>query len=146
LGLRLYSPVSSNVYYADAILKYQGLSVYGEYATRTTGDNPITVDPNDPAKKIALVVGNGYLAQVTYILPFNLSFGLRYAVVDTDDKLSSLAKEYITTSNAAVVTTYFLNRHRIKTNLELGSTMVNSKSTDVTTNSLYGRVNLEFGI
>jgi hypothetical protein len=71
---------------------------------------------------------------------------VRYAVVDTDDKLASLSKEYVTTSNAAFVTTYYVNRHRIKTNLELGSTMVNFKSTDVTTNSLYGRVNLEFGI
>lgn len=146
LGTRLYAPVSSNVYYADALLKYQGLSVYGEYATRATGDDPITVDPNDPSKKIALVVGNGYMAQVSYILPFNLSFGVRYAVVDADDKLASLSKEYIKTTNAAFVTTYYINKHRIKTNVELGSTMVNSKSTDVTSNSLYGRVNLEFGI
>jgi hypothetical protein len=146
LGVPMYAPVSSNVFYADALLKYRGLSVYGEYATRTTGDDPITVDPNDPTNKVPLVVGHGVLGQVSYILPCSLSFCVRYALVDTDDKLVSLPKDYVTTTNAAFVTSYYINRHRIKANLELGSTTVNFKSTDVSTNSLYGRINLEFGI
>ena len=145
VGKALYAPRTATVLYADALLKYRGLAVYGEYAQRSA-DDPITVNPSNANEKRAVFVGRGYMAQASYLLPFNLLIGGRYAVTEAGDQLAGLS-DYARATNLAGVLTYYVNGHRIKTNLELGMrTAENLNVPDSEQSSLYGRVNLEFGI
>lgn len=147
LGRSLYDRRSSDVVYADALLKYQGYSLYTEYAQRTS-DNPITYNSKDTTGKdyAAVFVGSGYMAQASYIFPSMWNVGVRYAVVDAGNQLAGLA-EYQKQVTMSGVVGYYINKHRIKANLELGTnriTLLNSGSE--VQQSLYARFNMELGI
>ncbi len=145
LGRALYARRSSQVLYADALLKYQGFSLYTEYASRTSAD-PITYKDTTRKDYSAVFVGSGYMAQLSYIFPSMWNVGARYAVVDAGDQLAGLA-EYQKQVNISGVVGYYINRHRIKANLELGTnrnTLLNSGGT--IQRSLYARFNMELGI
>lgn len=145
LGRALYARRSSQVLYADALLKYQGFSLYTEYAQRTS-DNPITYKDTTRKDYSAVFVGSGYMAQASYIFPSMWNVGARYAVVDAGDQLTGLA-EYQKQVNMSGVVGYYINKHRIKANLELGTnriTLLNSGSE--VQHSLYARFNVELGI
>ncbi len=145
LGRSLYDRRSSDVVYADALLKYQGYSLYTEYAQRTS-DNPITYKDTTRKDYAAVFVGSGYMAQASYIFPSMWNVGARYAVVDAGDQLTGLA-EYQKQVNISGVVGYYINKHRIKANLELGTnriTLLNSGSE--VQHSLYARFNMELGI
>ncbi len=145
LGRALYARRSSQVLYADALLKYQGFSLYTEYAQRTS-DNPITYKDTTRKDYAAVFVGSGYMAQASYIFPSMWNVGARYAVVDAGNQLAGLA-EYQKQVNMSGVVGYYINKHRIKANLELGTnriTLLNSGSE--VQHSLYARFNVELGI
>lgn len=145
LGRALYGRRSSQVFYADALLKYQGFSLYTEYAQRTS-DNPITYKDTTRKDYAAVFVGRGYMAQASYIFPSMWNVGARYAVVDAGSQLAGLA-EYQKQVNISGVLGYYINRHRIKANVELGTnriTLLNSGSE--VQHSLYARFNMELGI
>jgi hypothetical protein len=145
LGRSLYGRRTSNVVYADALLKYQGFSLYTEYAQRTS-DNPITYKDTTRKDYAAVFVGSGYMAQASYIFPSMWNVGARYAVVDAGNQLAGLA-EYQKQVNMSGVVGYYINKHRIKANLELGTnriTLLNSGSE--VQHSLYARFNMELGI
>jgi hypothetical protein len=131
--------------YADAIMKYRGVSVYAEYAQRTAAD-PITVNSKDSSQKAAVLVGTGYLAQVSYCFPSMFEVSGRYAVTDADAALAGL-KEYVKNENTSVTCTYYANRHRVKCNLELGRHRQTAyNNANAVTTSYYARFNTEIGI
>lgn len=145
LGEQLYAQRNADIIYADALMKYSGLSIYAEYAQRTA-PNPITYDPKDSTKSSNLFVGNGWMAQATYVFPFMMSVGARYAVVDAGEQLKGLS-DYRKDENIAANITYYVNKHRVKTNLEFGlntRTLYNSNNRQQS--SYYVRYNFEFGI
>jgi len=145
LGRALFGRRSSDVLYADALLKYQGFSLYTEYAQRTSND-PVTYKDTSRKDYAAVLVGRGYMVQGSYIFPSMWNVGARYAVVDAGSQLAGLA-EYQKQVNVSGVVGYYINRHRIKTNLELGTNRITqlSSGTEVQ-HSFYTRFNLEFGI
>lgn len=146
LGPTLFSQRSANIFQADAIFKYSGLSVYTEYGQRTAVGNPITTSTTTPTQKRAVFVGNGYLVQTTYTLPSMFAFGLRYAIVTPDEGLRTMP-EYITEQNMSGVVTYYINKHRLKTNCEIGYRKLQNPDTKVQTgNNLFMRLNIEAGI
>jgi hypothetical protein len=145
LGTNLYARRSSNVFYADALFKYSGLAVYGEWAQRTSAD-PVTYRDTTKKDARAIFVGSGYMVQASYVFPFMMSVAARYAVVDAGDQLAGL-KEYVRDENIAANVGYYVNRHRIKFNLELGTNRItNLDATDAVTFSYYTRFNMELGI
>jgi len=145
LGKALYAQRTANVLYADALLKYQGFSLYTEYAQRSA-DNPITYKDTTKKDYSAVFVGSGYMAQATYIFPSMWNIGMRYAVVDAGSQLAGLS-EYTKQTNIAGVVGYYINRHRIKTNFEFGTNqfLLYNKA-NARESNLYGRFNVEFGI
>lgn len=144
LGKDLFSRTSATTLYADGLLKWSGLSVYGEYATRTS-DSPLTYNA-DSSQTRAVLVGNGWLIQSTYTFPFMMAVGVRYGMVDAGDQLIGLP-EYLQDESLSGVITYFVNKHRIKTNLEAGiNTRTDHNKNDLQTSNLFARLNLELGI
>ncbi len=145
LGRALFAQRTANVIYADALLKYQGFSFYTEYAQRSS-DNPITYRDTTKKDYAAVFVGTGYMAQATYIFPSMWNLGVRYAVVDAGSQLAGLA-EYTKQTNISGTIGYYINRHRIKANLELGTNrFVLYNKANAQESNLYGRFNVEFGI
>jgi len=68
LGKTLYQQRTANVIYGDVLFKYSGLSLYGEYAQRTS-NNPITYKDTTKKDYAAIFVGSGYMMQASYIFP-----------------------------------------------------------------------------
>jgi phosphate-selective porin OprO/OprP len=145
LGRTLFAQRTANVLYADALLKYQGFSLYTEYAQRNS-DNPITYKDTTKKDYAAIFVGTGYMAQATYIFPSMWNLGVRYAVVDAGSQLVGLS-EYTKQTNIAGVVGYYINKHRIKANLELGTNQfIQYNKADLKESNVYGRFNVELGI
>jgi len=145
LGKALYQQRTANVIYGDVLFKYSGLALYGEYAQRTSG-NPITYKDTTKKDYAAIFVGSGYMMQASYIFPSMWSIATRYAVVQAGDQLKGLA-EYQQQVNIGANVGYYINKHRIKTNLEFGTnrtTLYNSNNA-VQVN-YYTRLNVELGI
>ncbi len=145
LGPVLYQPRSTNIIYADAVLKYSGFSLYGEYAQRSA-TNPVTRDTKDTTKRSAVFVGNGFMAQAMYVLPSMWGMGLRYATTKAHEDLRGLS-EFKQDDNIALCLAYFINKHRIKVQTEFGlnqSTLFNDA--DKVTRTYYARLNTELGI
>ncbi|MEN9281626.1 MAG: hypothetical protein RL594_561 [Bacteroidota bacterium] len=145
LGKALFAQRSSNVLYADALFKYQGFSLYGEYAQRTSTD-PITYKDTTRKDYSAIFVGRGFMVQASYIFPSMWNVGARYAEVNADTQLKGLA-EYTKQTNIAAVIGYYVNRHRIKANLELGTNRtIQYNKNDAQEAMYYARFNVELGI
>lgn len=142
LGPRLYQPRTSEVIYLDAIAKWQGFAVYGEWAQRSS-DDPITV--NAAGDRLAVLVGSGWMFQSSYIFPFGMEVGARMSTVMADDRLSGLADGQDMRDVSGVVN-YYARGHRIKGGLELGQEQRTPLATSRTTRNWFGRINVEFGI
>ncbi|MCX6141366.1 MAG: porin [Candidatus Kapabacteria bacterium] len=145
LGKNLYAQRTSNVLYADGLLKYDGFSLYGEYAQRTAVD-PITYKDTTKKDYAAVFIGTGYMLQASYIFPSMWNVVARYAVTEAGSQLAGLS-EYQKQVNIAAVIGYYINKHRIKINLEMGtnrSTLYNSN--DLVHYNYYSRLNMELGI
>ena len=145
LGTPLFAQRTASVLYADAILKYRGFSLYTEFANRSA-DDPITVNPKDSTQKAAILVGHGYMAQLSYCFPSMVEVTGRYAVTDADEALAGL-RDYVKNENASLTCTYYANRHRIKSNVELGMNRQTAyNSGNAVTTTYYVRFNTELGI
>jgi REP element-mobilizing transposase RayT len=74
------------------------------------------------------------------------SVAARYALVDAGDQLKGLA-EYQQQVNIAANVGYYINRHRIKVNLEFGTNRNTAyNNNDLVTFNYYTRFNMELGI
>jgi len=145
LGRALYAQRTADILYADVLLKYQGFSLYSEYAQRNA-DNPITYKDTTKKDYAAIFVGTGYMAQATYVFPSMWNVGFRYAVVDAGSQLAGLS-EYTKQTNISGVLGYYVNRHRIKANVEFGTNQfVLYNKAGLKESNLYGRFNVELGI
>lgn len=143
LGTTLYDQRSSTTLYADALFKYNGFAAYGEWAKRSC-DNPITTSA-DGKSTAAVIVGSGYMAQASYILPFDLEFGARYATVTPEAIMSGQVgglKE-TTVSGMAV---YHIKGHRIKLLSEVMHDQQISLATNAEVNFWVIRLGMEIGI
>ncbi len=144
LGSKLYDLRSSTVWYADGLLKWNGWALYGEWAQRSAED-PITYS-SDSSKTAAVFVGDGYMGQVSYTFPFMLSIAGRYGVVNANDQLAGNSA-YIRSTMYAGCITYYINGHRIKTQLEVGADIEEDLNTGTELESTaHARFNVEIGI
>ncbi len=117
LGGRLFSQKSFTTLYCDGIMKYNGISVYAEYANRTSA-SPITKDPTDTNRLAYIYTGSGYLLQASYLTKSNFELALRYALVQPDDKvnfISNADEERNISGNIG----YYFRKHRAKALLEV---------------------------
>lgn len=142
LGAKLYEQRTAQTIYADALLKYSGLAIYCEYARRSA-DDPLTHSSDN--KVSAVFVGHGMLAQVTYCFPFMFEVGTRFARVVPDDVLKTVPEGF-TDQTTSLNFGYYLNKHRVKMQIELGRGDREVLATDVKSAFYFGRFNMELGI
>lgn len=143
LGATLYAPRTMETFLADALLKYRGFAVYGEYADRRAV-NPVTRSTGQPDR--AIYVGNGAMVQASYhIRNAQLEPAFRYAVTAPDAVLAGVAGTDRQEQVAFNLTRY-LKRHRIRTAAEFGWVNTRNEATLVSTRTYIGRFNIELGI
>jgi hypothetical protein len=141
LGVPLFQQRSSSVVYLDAIAKWQGAALYGEYAKRTAAD-PITRAAD--GRTASVLVGTGWMAQASYIFPANIEIAARVANVTPDDVLAEVQERE--QNDYSLAATYYLRSHRIKGGLEVGQERRRTLGTSTTTGNWLLRANVEVGI
>jgi hypothetical protein len=71
---------------ADMLLKYNGWAWYNEYMNRSTS-NPVTYNAPDITKTRAVVAGEGFLSQLSYLFKNNFEIAARYARTTPNEAL-----------------------------------------------------------
>ena len=130
-----------NTFIADAVLKYQGWALSGEYFDRRC-DDPITLNAAGAIRYVP--TGIGVNAQLSKYLRSKYEIATRYTVVDpgaNTDQLADRAEEIL------LGTSKYLNGHRIKLQAYLGYHWLNSDmALDAIGNHWSAMFQVEFGI
>jgi hypothetical protein len=143
LGPLLWSPRTMTTVLADALLKYQGLAVYAEYARRDA-DDPVTTREGESPRFV--YTGTGALLQASYhIKGLNLEPGARVAFTDPTDALEAQVSVSQTTAYEFVLVKYW-KRHRVKTQLEFGWLDYAAQGAIDARREWLGRLGVELGI
>lgn len=108
LGRELYAPRSMNTLIADAMLKYRGWALSGEYFDRRCND-PITTNADGAVRFV--LTGTGVNGQLSKCLRSFYEIATRYTVVDPSADLSGLSAR---TEELLLGSSKYLNGHRIK--------------------------------
>lgn len=108
LGRELYVPRSMNTFIADAMLKYQGWALSGEYFDRRC-DDPITTNEEGAVRFVP--TGTGVNAQLSRCFRSFFEIATRYSLVDPGANTKALSAR---TEEILLGTSKYLNGHRIK--------------------------------
>lgn len=142
LGVALFRPVTSTTYEADVLLKYRGLSLYGEAATRDA-DDPITTAPGQANRYV--YVGSGRLLQASYQVGDGWAPVARWAVVTPDEVIADQRGAARQEQISVGVTKYF-RRHRVKSTVEFVHDDIAANAAQAAREGWIGRWALEVGI
>lgn len=115
LGAALHAPRTIRTLEADALFKYRGVALYGEYATRDA-DDPVTTRVGQTNRYV--YAGHGTLLQGSYHFRSGWAPQLRWAVVTPDDAIAEQAGAARQEQLGVGLTRYF-KRHRIKSTVEV---------------------------
>jgi hypothetical protein len=90
LGEYLYAPSDMTTIFADAVLKYQGLAISGEFAKRSS---PAPISTRTNSKTLFIYEGTGVNVQTSYMLTDKFQCALRYTSVIPGSEIAPLAPE-----------------------------------------------------
>jgi len=89
---------------ADVFLKYQGLSVHGEYANR------------EATRDVGFGTGTAYMGSLGYVIGKDFGISGRYATLSTDDTFSSLTEH----SETTFALSKYISGHNLKLQASAG--------------------------
>jgi phosphate-selective porin OprO and OprP len=112
LGNDLYENRGIRNFEIDALFKYKGWAFYNEYMMRDAA-RPVTVLATDISKTRAILVGRGYLSQLSYLFKNNWEVAGRYSTTIPFHKLYSQKEERRIEQVEAGFAKY-LSGHRLK--------------------------------
>jgi phosphate-selective porin OprO and OprP len=142
IGLELFQERSMATILTDAVFKYNGLSVYGEWCSREAlGDSPIT--SNASGDRRSVYDGTGVLVQAGYFLSEHLELVARFANTSPRASIQELVPQQTQYTAGA---NYYLNGHRIKLQADCSLDNLTNLASQTTTRSWIGRFQVEFGI
>lgn len=110
-----------NTFFADAVFKYQGFSLTGEFARRDA-EAAIAREVDGTATGDVVNVGNSLNLQAGYLLPSNLEFSGRYTNVVLD-AIAGGAK----TDQYTLGASKFFAGHKLKVQSDLSYTTINNE-------------------
>lgn len=109
-GSFLWEARDLELFFLDAMFKYQGWAIYSEYMNRHTF-NPITLAEDPEEKPVYVYTGYGFLTQVSYYFKNKIELGFRYSFVNPTNAISSLETR---TDEYVFGVTKYLYKHRVK--------------------------------
>jgi hypothetical protein len=141
LGPELFAARDVNTLIADAMLKYRGWALLGEYFDRSS-DDPITTSTEGDVRFVQ--VGTGLNMQLSRLFRSNFELATRYTSVVPDAAIDDLTS---TTEELLLGSTKYLNGHRIKLQAYAGYRWVDRHmELDHPGNSWTAMFQVEFGI
>lgn len=126
---------------ADALLKYQGLSVYAEYMNRTSSD-PIERDASTGQTRYAYI-GDGINIQAGYFVAPHVEVVARYSKITPQPEIQAFARAQEQFIGGV---SWYLNRHRVKVQADITFDRVITLPANTARESWIGRFQVELGI
>lgn len=108
LGKDLYESRNLSVFISDMLIKYRGFALSAEYINRTT-DNAFTT--NSLKEQRHVYIGEGKMAQISYLFKNNLEIAARYARISP---FASIQKKELQREEMGLGVTKYLKKHRVK--------------------------------
>lgn len=142
LGEELLEPKDQSIFYADAIMKYNGFAFYTEYAQRNT-EEPIAGFGNGVPSYV--FTGYGYLFQASYFVSEHFELAGRMATVIPDDNIQELKGADYNRQITGILS-YYIHNHRAKAQFEVIHNTLENLSTNIEKTNWTGRFNFEVGI
>ncbi len=142
LGIDLFRPVTINTFIADALWKYNGLSVSAEYFRRFS-ENPLSINPNNTNDIRFVYNGMGFNMQSTYIFPSGLQAGARYTLVTPSPEIARLTGER---NDYVLCLAQYLSGHDLKVMSDFSYITQFIPTTSRTSKTLQARLQVEFAL
>jgi phosphate-selective porin OprO/OprP len=108
LGKDLYASRNLSAFISDILIKYKGFALSAEYINRNTDDAFTT---NSLKEQRIIYVGEGKMAQVSYLFKNNLEIAARYA---RTSPFASIQKKELQREEMGLGLTKYLKKHRVK--------------------------------
>ena len=141
LGRDLYNPISFETYFADAVIKFKGVSASFEYMKRNSANNPITT--NVAGNERYLVVANGINYQLSYCTKKMWEFAGRYSVVKPDNRIQ---KQMNQMEQSGLGVSKYLNKHKVKCQFNLFYNKDHNMVSHKLTENFFSVFQVELGI
>lgn len=142
LGDDLFEPRTMKSVLLDAMFKYRGFAAMMAYMSRTTSENAVTVNPEDPLDTNYVFTGSGFDYQASYIFPSKYELIGRYSIQKVGEDIREFAphaKQY------SVGVTKYIWEHTFKLQGEVTYDQLDYFDGS-TRNSWYVRFQVEIGI
>jgi len=118
LGRDLYAARDISTIYADALFKYKGFAFATEFMSRDA-QSPITYNEDSTLTRF-VYKGFGLNAQTSYLFRKNYELAVRYSLLSPNKEIQHLERQ---TDVIEIGGTKYLNKHRIKVQLNVNYTI-----------------------
>lgn len=105
--------------FLDAMFKYQGFSLMGEYGHRSA-DDAFAKNSNGTLTGDAVNIGDGFNLQAGYLFPSNFQVVGRYTTIDLDDQITEVMENQYTFALSK-----YIVKHKLKVQTDLSYTDMN---------------------
>ncbi len=113
-----------STFFLDAMFKYRGVSVMGEYAHRSA-DDPFAVNSDGSLTGNAVNIGDAFNFQAGYLFPNNYQIVGRYTSIDLDDQITDMVENQYTFALSK-----YIVKHKLKVQTDLSYTDLNRNFND----------------
>ena len=103
-------------FFLDAMFKYRGFSLMGEYASRTA-DDAFAKNSDATLTGDVVNIGKGFNLQAGYVFPKNFQLVGRYTTIDYDDRLTQALEDQYT-----LALSKYIVKHKLKVQTDLSYT------------------------
>ena len=105
--------------FLDAMFKYRGFSLMGEYGHRSA-DEAFAVNSDGSLTGDVVNIGEGFNLQAGYVFPGNIQLVGRYTTIDLDDSLTEAIEDQYT-----LALSKYIAKHKLKVQTDLSYTDMN---------------------
>lgn len=113
-----------STFFLDAMFKYRGLSMMGEYAHRSA-DNALAMNSDGSLTGDEVNIGDALNLQAGYLFSNNYQIVGRYTQIDLDDEVSNVVENQYT-----LALSKYIVKHKLKVQTDLSYTDLNSNFND----------------
>lgn len=119
-----YYKTDISTLFIDAMFKYQGLSLMGEYGHRSA-DDAFAKNSDGTLTGDVVNIGDGLNLQAGYLFPNNYQITGRYTTINWDDKISDVVENQYT-----LALSKYIVKHKLKVQTDLSYTDLNRNFND----------------
>lgn len=113
-----------STFFLDAMFKYKGISMMGEYAHRSA-DNAFARNSDGSLTGDEVNIGDALNLQAGYLFPNNYQIVGRYTSIDLDDQISNVVENQYT-----LALSKYIVKHKLKVQTDLSYTDLNRNFND----------------